>query len=193
VTVRKFHLEPLWISALAQGQAASAFVRAHLVDGSGRYAELAKAAAAPLMQEGPPSVVARLPGGPALEECPTEPPSLILNGWIYAAWGLRDVAFGLESAEAMDAFDATVRCLLANLDRYDAGWWSRYSLYPHRLPDLAKPFYHRLHVDQLTVLAAQTGDARCADLAATWREYDTAWGRLRLLAQKAAFVASGYR
>ena len=48
---------------------------------------------------------------------------------------------------------ASTDCLLATLSSYDVGWWTKYSLYPHRLPDLAKPFYHRLHVDQLDVHA----------------------------------------
>jgi hypothetical protein len=72
---------------------------------------------------------------------------------------------------------------------YDVGWWSRYSLYPHRLPDLAKPFYHRLHVHQLEVTARLVGEAELAETARRWAAYDTAPKRVGAIAQKALFVA----
>jgi len=193
VPVRKYEIDSEWASALAQGQAASVFVRAHVAGGAKRHAELARAAVAPLLERDPTSLVSRLPEGPVLEECPTRPPSAILNGWIYAAWGLRDVALGLGSEEARVAYDAAIAGIRAALPRYDVGWWSRYSLYPHRLPDLAKVFYHRLHVAQLDVLESVAGDGAFGSVAKRWRSYDTRWHRARLLSQKALFVASGYR
>lgn len=193
VPLPKYRLEPGWISALAQAQAASVFVRAYLYSARPEDAELAHRAVLPLLQEGPPSVLSQLEAGHALEECPTTPPSLILNGWIYAAWGLRDVALGLDCGEASSRYEDTMSCLLANLERYDAGWWSRYSLYPHRMPDLAKPFYHRLHVDQLRAAARLTGVRAFADMAERWQSYDTRRNQVALVGQKAVFVASGYR
>ena len=89
--------------------------------------------------------------------------------------------------------EATLETLTATVPLYDTGWWSRYSLYPHRLPDLAKLFYHRLHVDQLTVLERLTGERAFGEVARRWASYDVPWRRARLVAQKAAFVASGYR
>jgi len=193
VPVRKYEIDSEWASALAQGQAASVFVRAHATGGAERHADLALGAVAPLLRTGSASLVSLLPEGPVLEECPTQPMSAILNGWIYAAWGLRDVALGLGSEEARVAYDATVASVRAALPRYDVGWWSRYSLYPHRLPDLAKLFYHRLHVAQLEVLESLTGDGVFGSVAERWRSYDTPWHRARLVSQKALFVASGYR
>lgn len=193
VRVAKYELPPEWISALAQGQAASVFVRAYVAGGEERHAELARAAIEPLLRGGADSVRARTVDGIVLEECPTRPPSAILNGWIYAAWGLRDVAIGLGSDEARSAYEETVQCLRSVLPQYDMGWWSRYSLYPHRLPDLAKLFYHRLHVEQLRVLDRLTADTFFASVAARWQTYDTPAHRLRLVGQKARFVASRYR
>lgn len=190
---RKYRVSPPTISCLAQAQAASVLVRRHLLDGEPADAELARRAILPLVSETTPTVLARLDAGPALEEAPSDPPSLILNGWIYALWGLRDVAVALGDETAARMFKASTACLVETLPRYDAGWWSRYSLFPHRLPDLAKLFYHRLHVDQLDVMHALTSDAVFAATAARWRGYDTALNRARLVVQKARFVASGYR
>jgi hypothetical protein len=193
VSVPKYRLGPAWISALAQGQAASVFVRAFLRFGEERHRRLAHAAVRPLLQGTAPSVVARVDGRLALEECPTRPPSLILNGWIYALWGLRDVALALDDEPSRLAYEDSVALLLSLLARYDVGWWSRYSLYPHRLPDLAKIFYHRLHVDQLEVLGRITREPEFLEMSGRWRRYDTPAHRVRLVAQKAAFVASRYR
>jgi hypothetical protein len=91
----------------------------------------------------------------------------------------------------MRAYQSGIQTLAAMLPRYDAGWWSLYSLYPHRLRDLAKPIYHRFHLEQLRVLARLTSDARFADFASRWSAYDTAANVGRALAQKALFVAAG--
>jgi len=193
VAVPKYGLEPGWISALAQGQSASVFLRSYLLSGDERAAALAEAAVVPLLQQEPPSLIAEVGDGVGLEECPTIPPSLILNGWIYAAWGLRDVAIGLGSADALAMHDETIACLVKTLPRYDAGWWSRYSLFPHRVSDLAKTFYHRLHVDQLEAMGALTGQEGFTRLAERWRSYDRASRRAALTVHKAAFVLSRYR
>ena len=87
---------------------------------------------------------------------------------------------------------ASTDCLLATLPRYDIGWWTKYSLYPHRLPDFAKPFYHRLRVDQLDAMQHLTGIGEFGATATRWRGYDTPTRRVAAVAQKAAFVASGY-
>jgi hypothetical protein len=190
---RKYHMPPPTISSLAQAQAASVLVRRYLLDGGAEHAEGARRAARPLLQDRPPTAVARLDAGAALEEAPSSPPSLILNGWIYSLWGLRDLAVGLHDSSAAAMLDDSTACLVALLPRYDVGWWSRYSLYPHRLPDLAKLFYHRLHVDQLEVMHALTSNGLFCALADRWRAYDTPLNRTRLIAQKARFVRSGYR
>src|SRR3954451_5086037 len=134
VAVPKYGLAPGWSSALAQGQAGSVFVRAHLASGEDRYAELALAAIEPFLTASSELVSA----GPVLEEAPSDPPSHILNGWMSALWGLWDVQLGLGDARARSMFDAGVGSLRASLPSYDTGWWTLYSLYPHDLKDLAK-------------------------------------------------------
>ena len=188
VPVPKYGLVPPWCSALAQAQAASAFARAHLASGDDRFADLAVRAIAPILPGSPSGLLALTPSGPVPEESPSSPPSLILNGWIYALWGLWDVAVGLGKEECRRLFEESVACLRRMIGRYDVGWWSRYSLYPHRLPDLAKPFYHRLHVHQLEVTARLVGASDLGEAARRWAAYDTAPRRVAVIAQKAVFV-----
>jgi hypothetical protein len=189
VPVPKYGLLPPWCSCLAQAQAASTFVRAHLASGDDRFAELALRAIAPILPGSTSGLLARTSDGPVPEEAPSGRPSLILNGWIYALWGLWDVAVGLGSEDCRSLFEESTLCLRATIARYDVGWWSRYSLYPHRLPDLAKPFYHRLHIDQLEVMARLVGAGDLRETARRWAAYETAPKRAAAIAQKALFVA----
>jgi hypothetical protein len=185
VAVPKLGLRPPWRSALAQGQAASVFVRAFLESRDERYATAAKRAIATLLPGSPTGLVAITAEGPVPEEAPSDPPSLILNGWIYALWGLWDVARGLDHGASDEQFTSSAECLRRTIGRYDNGWWSLYSLYPYRLPDLAKPFYHRLHIDQLDVLHRLVGFAELQSAAQRWRGYDTPGRRAAVIGEKA--------
>jgi heparosan-N-sulfate-glucuronate 5-epimerase len=191
IMVRKYPFAWPPYSALSQAQAASVFVRAYLLSGDDHDAELAQRAIRSLVDESF-GLVSQTAHGPVLEESSGEPPSHILNGWIYALWGLRDVAVALDDAAAASLYEASLSCLRQTVDRYDVGWWTRYSLYPHTLPDLAKPFYHRLHVHQLGILHHLTGFADFEEIARRWRAYDAPQNVARAVAHKFLFVASGY-
>jgi heparosan-N-sulfate-glucuronate 5-epimerase len=190
VAISKHELLPGWRSALSQGQGASVFVRAHLATQDDHFAELASAALEPLVSEDANEIVTHTGDGPILEESPSRPASHVLNGWISALWGVRDVAIGLRDDRAERVFDRSLACLRTNLHAYDTGWWSRYSLFPHPLEDLAKPIYHRFHVAQLRALHRLTGDALFRDTAERWAGYDRTPNRVIALLQKTAFVAA---
>lgn len=189
VPVPKHGLRPPWHSALAQAQAASVFVRAYLNAADEHHAVLARRAIAPLLPSSTSGLLVQTEHGPVPEESPSRPPSLILNGWIYALWGLWDVAVALRDPDCKLLFEESTRCLRRTIGRYDAGWWSRYSLYPHRLPDLAKPFYHRLHVDQLELMNWLVGAPDLAEVAGRWAHCDTWPRRTAVIVQKAVFAA----
>jgi heparosan-N-sulfate-glucuronate 5-epimerase len=102
---------------------------------------------------------------------------------------VRDVAVTTHDRSTTRLLEDTTGCLVQLLDQYDLGWWSRYSLYPHPLPDAAKPFYHRLHVVQLQVLEKLTGVQQFGRVADTWAGYDTRLAATRAVASKIPFVA----
>jgi len=97
-------------------------------------------------------LLAPLGGGMFPEEFPTDPPSFVLNGGIYALWGDYDIWIGLGEANARKRFEAGVDTLARNLYRWDTGNWSRYDLYPHQVVNIASPWYHTLHICQLKIL-----------------------------------------
>ena len=188
-----FPLDPPWCSALAQGEAVSFLVRAARVLDRGELFDLATRTARPLLDLDSP-LVALTPDGPVLQEYPTDPPSHVLNGWLFSLWGLYDLAHSGRSpggiaAEAADAFAAGSAALAARIDRYRTGLgWSLYDLYPHPLPNVASPFYHRLHVEQLRRQQELHPDPRTASVAAEWERAAHAAMPLALaLSRKVAF------
>jgi heparosan-N-sulfate-glucuronate 5-epimerase len=184
--VAKYRIRAPWLSAMAQAQAASVFVRLHILTGDPEHARWAREAIRPLLD---PSIAGGLcvavGDGVALEEYPSFPHSHVLNGWIYALWGLWDTAHAFDDVAAATVFERSSATLASFLPSYDTGWWSRYSLFPLQTGDLAKPFYHRLHAVQLRVLTEMTGVQSFVEFARRWEAQDTRSGRLRAIWSKA--------
>ena len=93
-----------------------------------------------------------------------------------------------EREEVARTFDASMRTLKEELGAYDTGWWSLYEQSGTRLRMLASPFYHRLHVVQLRIQAALTGDPLYAETAGRWEGYArSGFKRRRAWLHKAVF------
>ena len=182
-------LDPPWLSSMAQGEAASLLVRIHRETGEDRYAEAAERALQPFrrpVSEG--GVLADLDGGPFFEEYPTDPPSYVLNGGIYSMWGSYDVGVALGSKQATDEWDRSVDALARNLHRWDTGFWSRYDLYPHPVPNIASSAYHALHTAQLQAMQLVSSRPEFAEMAERFSEYfDSRRNHRRAFVRKAAF------
>ncbi len=89
---------------------------------------------------------------------------------------------------AKDLFDRGVTTLSHNLPRFDTGYWSLYEQSGTRLKMLASPFYHRLHIVQLRLMARLTGNNVFADVAGRWEGYAQRRGnRARALIEKSVF------
>jgi heparosan-N-sulfate-glucuronate 5-epimerase len=187
--VPKYGVRPPWYSGFAQSQIASGLLRLWLATGDDAFASAARSAIAPILAADDPRFVTHTRDGPILEEGPGSPPSHVLNGWIFSLFGLRDVAIALSEPRARELAEASTRCLLARLRDYDVGWWTRYSLFPHTMPDLAKPIYHRLHVDLMSVMHDLTGAPEFGAAAARWRSYDGPVRRSLAVLSKLPFVA----
>lgn len=167
-----FPLKAPWLSAMAQGEAASLLVRAHKETGNERFAEAAQLAMRPLgLRTEDGGVQISLGGGPFFEEYPTRPPSLVLNGAIFTLWGCHDVAVGLNDPDAAELFRSGFEVLAANIGRWDTGWWSLYDLFPHPLPNVASSAYHLLHIKQLEAMQLVAPDDRIAATHANFDRY----------------------
>jgi hypothetical protein len=184
-----FPIEPPSLSAMAQGQCASLLVRVHAETGEERHAEAALRALRPMsVPSAEGGVRATLDGGPWLEEYPTEPPSFVLNGGIFAMWGLYDVSLALGDAAARADYERCVAALAANLHRWDTGYWSRYDLFPHPVTNVASLAYHALHTNQVKALNEIAPRPEFAERIAIWERYGRSRAaRSRAFAGKALF------
>ncbi len=198
-----------WYSGLAQGSGLSLLVRAAEASGAFRYANAAhRAFESFLLDTSGGGVIAQdAQGALWIEEYIVSPPSHILNGFIWALWGVYDYARWSGSAEAHELFTACVNTLEEALPRYDTGRWSLYEI-PPSLPAsqpsrfapgrtgprmLASRYYHELHIVQLRVLERLTGNKTFGAYATRWQEYlDNPMNRARALIEKAAFKLLHY-
>jgi heparosan-N-sulfate-glucuronate 5-epimerase len=184
-----------WYSGLAQGQGISLLVRAFAESGDSRYLDGAERAfesfLKPVDQGG---VVFRdANGDPWFEEYIVSPPTHILNGFIWAAWGVHDYFLATKDRRARELFDQAISTIVKNLGKYDLGFWSLYELSGTRLPMVASPFYHHLHIVQLRVMHKLTGNESFRQYAAKWEHYaESRTKRTRALCYKGAFKLCYY-
>jgi len=184
-----------WYSALAQGQGISLLLRAYRETGAVAYFEAAERAFNSFLKSTDEGGVAFTDdhGNLWFEEYIVSPPTHILNGFIWATWGVYDYFLMTQNQLARDLFEQAVLTLRTNLPHYDLGFWSLYEESNTLLPMVASPFYHRLHLVQLRVMHRITGDKTFARYADKWEAYARSRAkRTRALCYKSAFKLCCY-
>ena len=183
-------LKAPWYSGLAQGQGISVLLRAYLLTSKESYLDAARRAFEVFLHDLSKGGVRYIdPDGHWwVEEYITDPPTHILNGFIWALWGIYEYALVSNDAYAGELFSKGVATLEARLYDYDTGYWSLYDLAPNRMRTLASPFYHRLHIAQLKVMHAITKSDLFIKTAGRWEDYyHNRICRYRALAYKGIF------
>jgi len=184
-----------WYSGLAQGSGLSLLVRAAMIQGDPRFAIAADQAFDSLrldVTRGGTSTVDRN-GCFWIEEYLVDPPSHILNGFIWAAWGIYDFARWTGRPDAHALWVRCVDTLDSQLPRFDVGWWSLYEAQGADERMLASAYYHRLHIVQLQVLHRLTGRAVFGEYASRFATYlANRTSRARAFAEKSWFKLRRY-
>lgn len=188
-------LKAPWYSGLAQGQGLSLLVRAHRETSDEKYLRAARRAFEPFtrpVDQG--GVVFRDDRSRAwLEEYIVSPPTHILNGFIWAAWGVHDHHLATGEPAAKQLWTDSIATLRDALATYDAGFWSLYEHSGTRIRMLASRFYHSLHIVQLRVLHRLTGEKVFEETADRWDRYRASWWkRTRAGVHKAVFKLCYY-
>jgi heparosan-N-sulfate-glucuronate 5-epimerase len=162
-----------WYSALAQGQGVSLLIRVHRETENAVYLTAAQRAIETFFKTTAEGGVGHVDEGGYtwFEEAIVDPPTHILNGFIWAMWGTYDYFLHTGEERVRRLFEEAVKTLRDNLDGFDVGFWSLYEQAGTRMKMLASPFYHRLHIVQLRVLHRLTGDAVFARFADRWDGY----------------------
>lgn len=153
-----------WYSAMAQGMAISAMARAYVYTGDASYLTAANKAFQPFKKNlGDGGVVSQ--DGAWLEEYPDG--YHVLNGSVFAMWGLWDLARISGDPAALPLFEKSSENLAANLSKFESEGAILYELRAERF---AHPTYHLLHIRQLRALSVLTGDAKFEQYASRWEK-----------------------
>jgi heparosan-N-sulfate-glucuronate 5-epimerase len=193
--VPTYRLRAPWASAMAQGRVLSVLTRAWQCTADEKYIDSARrglaAFSVPIAQGG---IVDGYDGWTTYEEFPAQPAPHVLNGMIFALFGLWDlIRVQPEDRRAAELFERGVASVEALLPLYDTGWWSLYDIYHLEAPSPRNPataHYHDIHIKQLKVMHAITGRGPFGAFARRWTAYQDGWGgRLRAYAGKTVFVA----
>jgi hypothetical protein len=179
-----------WYSGLAQGQGISVLVRAYLLTQNEDYLKAADQAfvslQAPVEEGG--VITEDEDNNHWIEEYIVTPPTHVLNGFIWAVWGVYDYYLLSNTESAKNLYDASLKTLKENLHQYDTGYWSLYDLSSSKLKMIASPFYHQLHIVQLKIMYSMTGEEVFQIFADRWEFYQKRTvNRWRALLQKVIF------
>jgi len=128
----RYNLKAPWPSAMSQGEGISVLMRAYQLTENKKYIEIAKLALnsfkVPIEMGG--VLYKDKEGYVWYEEYPPlekEPPH-VLNGFIFALFGLCDYYKATESEEALELFNQGIKTLKEKINLWDMGFWSRYDL-----------------------------------------------------------------
>lgn len=139
--------------AMNQGEAISVLIRAHELTQDQEYLTLALSASKAYdFEYGEHGVTRNVPG--TNNPWYLEVGKFILNGHIYACWGLWELARYTNSADVHKRFENGWRSVEASLPKFDKGWWSWYWL--NEPLYIASIMYHNLHIIQLEHLGRIT-------------------------------------
>jgi len=179
-----------WYSGLSQGNGISLLARIYQQTEDDKYRKAAEDAFISLtipIEEGGVIYIDK-DANPWIEEVIITPPTHILNGFLWALWGVWDYYLLKKDKEVKERFDSLINTLKANIHRFDAGYWSLYELSDLHLKMLASPFYHSLHCVQLRITAKMSAEEIFLDYAEKWESYAKRMlDRYRALAGKALF------
>lgn len=176
----RYNLKPPWASAMAQGELISLYLRLWQALGRQSLRETAWKAYRFMKVPVADGGVRRLDdqGNLWLEEYPSDEPSCVLNGFIYALFGLFDLYRVGGEHEVRDDIDRCLTTLTARLPDFDCGYWSRYDLQKR---ELVRYYYQKnVHVPQMAVLAQLTGNGLFAFYSHKWQRELTPLNYLRV-------------
>lgn len=160
-----------WYSAMAQGEVVSLLLRLNILKKNAKYVETAQKAINVFRKKTKElGLVEWIDKGCAVfQEYPTNPPSHVLNGHIFALLGVWDYARFFQDPEMIELAACALNSIERKWDLWDTGFWTRYDLFvPHRL---ASPMYHELHIRQIKVLAELFNKSGLLEIVDRWSKY----------------------
>lgn len=159
-----------WIHGMAQGLAISVLLRAYQLTSDKKYLNATEKAykvfEVDIANGGVRFVDEECNAW--IEEYAILPPPHVLNGFIFALFGIYDFYRVTKDEDALNLFKKEIVTLEKNIQGYDIGYWSLYNLLD-KTP--AAKSYHELHIKQLNVLYNLTKKEIFNEYATRWEKY----------------------
>lgn len=108
----------------------------------------------------------------------------VLNGWIFSQFGLYDFLLVCNDQKYQELYDQSLNTMKKHLHDYDNGYWSKYD----EGKMIASPFYHKLHISQLSAISMIDNDRIWTDCLNTFIKYQTKWWN-----RKRAFIKKAFQ
>tara|TARA_B110000196_G_scaffold210303_1_gene180309 strand:+ start:237 stop:1211 length:975 start_codon:yes stop_codon:yes gene_type:complete len=162
-----------WYSGLAQGQGLSVLVRAFKETKDEKYINSARKVYASFLKETNYGGVTSTDTNNNIwiEEYIISEPTHILNGFIWALWGIYDYWLLTNDNSVKKLFDKYIITIIQNINNYDIGYWSLYELSGLKIKMRTSIFYHRLHIVQLKILFNMTNIEKFNKVSIKWSGY----------------------
>ncbi len=170
-------------SAMSQGEGISLLIRAHIETKEEKYLHSAKKALEFMLTSTKDGGVTKYEDDDVLL-CEYTYRPLVLNGWIFALWGLYDYCKYFQNEETKKILEMALTSLSKHLPRFDTKYWSKYDIEKR----IASPFYHNLHIAQLRVMYDLFGDQTYKEYADKWGEYQKSFFK-----PKKAFIKKAWQ
>jgi hypothetical protein len=171
-------------SSMAQGEGICMLIRAHILTGEEDYLHAVHKAKEFMLKPIYEGGTTDYSGEDIyLYEYTHQP--LILNGWIFSLWGLYDYNKYIKDADVQAVLEMTLVSLKKKLPAFDIKYWSKYEDGKR----ICSPFYHKLHIAQLSVMYDLFGDEIYKEYASKWDLYQKSfwkpkWAFLKKAGQK---------
>ncbi|WP_186576731.1 D-glucuronyl C5-epimerase family protein [Aquibacillus kalidii] len=165
-----------WYSSIGLGMALSVLARAAYLTNNRKYSERARRATTIFKTPSPKGILAKFENKYWFyEECPTDPPSYILNGFMFSLIGLYDLYKASGDDLSKQLYDNGIIALKRMLPLYDLGNRSSYDLTHYTTdggyPNVAKWGYHITHIHLLAALNTIENDSKLGETLQRWRDY----------------------
>lgn len=151
--------------AMAQGEAASLLLRGYTELGDQRCLDAAKRAIDFMLTSLADGGTAIADGKSLVLLEYTHLPA-VMNGWIFAWWGLYDYVLTThDSGKYRQNLELSLQSLEQQLGKFTKSYWSMYDLGGR----IASPFYHHLHIAQMQAMHRLTEHQIFDDYAQQWQ------------------------
>ncbi len=198
--MKLYGLKSDWVSGLSQAKGVSCLVRAYYLTQDLKYLSAAiRASNAFFIEAACGGVCVRGNNLEIFEEYPTDSPSMVLNGHIFAIFALNDLVRIHEIQDISsnnikkikDKLYSSMLELSRNLHLWENKRWSKYDCWAKH-DHIASLFYHDLHIKQFFILYQISSLPEFLETGLKWKEYrDNPFNRLKALFYKVFFRLAG--